>query len=75
MFKIGSGIKKEQLQLVRNGDIMEIWLTEKRKELDGRLGKMESFTQESSKMIPYMEKGFTSGQMEMFMTEKRKTER
>jgi hypothetical protein len=75
MFKIGSGIKKEQLQLVRNGDIMEIWLTEKRKELDSRLGKMDGFTQESSKMISYMDKGFTSGPMEKFMMETGKMER
>ncbi len=60
MFKIGSGMNKEQIQLVRNGDVMEIWLTEKGKELDKRFGRMDLFTQESSKMIPYMEKGFTS---------------
>jgi hypothetical protein len=74
MFKIGSSIKKEQVQLVRNGDIMEIWLTENGKELDSRLWKMESFTQESSKMISHMEKGFTSGHLEMFMKEIEKME-
>ena len=60
MFKIRSGIKKEKTQLMGNGDIMEIWLMEKGKELDKRFGRMDLFTQESSKMIPYMEKGFTS---------------
>jgi hypothetical protein len=75
MFKIGSGIKKEQIQLVRNGNIMEIWLMENRKEMDKCLGKMEIFTQESSKMISHMEKGFTSGQMEKFMKEIGKMER
>ncbi len=59
MFKIRSGIKKEQMQLVY-GNIMEIWLMEKRKELDYCPGKMACFTQESSKMIAHMEKGFTS---------------
>ena len=53
---------------------MEIWLTEKRKELDKRLLMMDSFTQESSKMVSEMEKGFTSGQMEMFMMENGKME-
>jgi hypothetical protein len=47
MFKMGRGIKKEQTQLKGNGDIMEIWLTEKRKELDKCLAKMKHFTQES----------------------------
>jgi hypothetical protein len=54
---------------------MEIWLTEKRKELDSRLGKIESFTQASTKIMLHMEKGFTSGQMEMFMMENMKMER
>ncbi len=54
---------------------MEIWLTEKQKELDNRLGKVDLFTQESSKMMSDMEKGFTSGQMDMFMMEIGKTER
>ncbi len=69
MFKIGSGIKKEQTQLVWNWDIMEIWWKENRKELDKCLGKIKHFTQESSKMISYMEKGLPSSQMELFMME------
>ncbi len=75
MFQIGSGIKKEHIQLVGNGDIMEIWLTENRKEVDKRLGRMDLFTQERSKMVPYMEKGFSSGHLEMFMMEIGKMER
>ncbi len=53
---------------------MEIWLMEKQKELDNCLAKMASFTQESSKMMPDMEKELTSGQMELFMMEKMKME-
>ncbi len=45
------------------------------KELDKCLGKMDGFTQESSKMFSYMEKGFTSGHLEMFMMETMKMER
>ncbi len=48
---------------------------ENRKELDKRLGRMDLFTQESSKMISNMEKGFTSGHLEMFMKENMKMER
>ncbi len=46
-----------------------------RKVLDKCLGRMEIFTQERSKMVPYMEKGFSSGQMELFMKEIGKMER
>jgi hypothetical protein len=75
MFKIGSGIEKEHSQLMGNGDIMEIWLMENREELDNCVLKMVLFTQESSKMVPYMEKGFTSCHQETFMMETLKMER
>ncbi len=45
------------------------------KELDSRLLNMDSFTQESSKIISEMEKGFSSSQMEMLRKEIGKMER
>jgi hypothetical protein len=75
MFQIKSGIKKEKIQMVGNGDILEIWLMENWMELDKFFWKVECFTWESSKMMTDMETRLTSCQMELFMMESGKMER